>query len=86
MRTASRPWWWLSMWLAATSALAQDDLSVSPPLPLPPAGRLADGNGEFVLDVVVDPLAGQRLEAGEFVIELRQPSAPSDSLFADRFE
>ena len=86
MQTAPRPWWLLSMWLAATSALAQDDLSASSPLTLPPAGRLADGNGEFVLDVVVDPLAGQRLDAGEFVIELRPPSAPADALFADRFE
>ncbi len=76
----------MSIWLSATSALAQDNLSVGPPLTLPPAGRLADGNGEFVLDVVVDPLAGQRLDAGEFVIELVPPSAPSDALFNDRFE
>jgi hypothetical protein len=39
-----------------------------------------------VLDVVVDPLAGQRLDAGEFVIELRPPAAPPEALFADRFE
>jgi len=74
------------MSFAATAAMAQDNLSLSQPQAMPPSGRLSDGNGEFVLDVVVDPLGGQRLDAGEFVIELRPPTGPSDAVFADRFE
>lgn len=54
------------------------------------SARLRDGADEFVLDLTLEPLAGQTLQAGDFTVEFITAAptdpAPSPSIFAHGFE
>jgi len=73
----------------SSGALAQSTPIVSSVEPSAPSSRLATPDGEFNLELRVEPVAGQSLSAGDFVVTFL-PLDPAeqglDVLFRNGFE
>jgi hypothetical protein len=70
-----------------TGIVAAQDASIEPTAP---GDTLRDADGVFALELTVEPLAGQTLQAGEFEVEFlgaAPAGAPlGDDVFSDGFE
>lgn len=57
--------------------------------PAAPGDTLRDATGQFVVEISVEPVAGETLQAGAFAVEfLGNPTAepPGEAIFSDGFE
>jgi hypothetical protein len=52
----------------------------------PPAARLEEPTQSFSLELAMDPVAGQSLQAGEFTLEFAPAPATPDRFLEDGFE
>lgn len=52
----------------------------------PPGARLSEPTQGFVVDLAVEPLAGQQLDAGTFRVEFLIAPPEADRLLANGFE